>query len=109
MRVHLFGVTSSPGVATYALRKIAKDHGSNHAEDASVFINQDFYVDDDVTSVSTVSSACNLITETQKLLAEGGCKCHKVMTNSKEVLNYVNPEARVQLTQDSGHFVECGN
>lgn len=57
MRVHLFGAATSPGVATYALRKIAKDHGSKHAEEASRFVNRDFYVDDGVTSVPTVSAA----------------------------------------------------
>ena len=81
MRVHLFGATSSPGIATYALKKIAKDHGSKYAEEASRFVNRDFYVDDGVTSVPTESAACTLITETRKLLAEGGCRCHKVMSN----------------------------
>lgn len=34
MRVHLFGAASSPGVATYALRRIAKE--------ASLFVQRDF-------------------------------------------------------------------
>ncbi|KAK3890966.1 hypothetical protein Pcinc_005133 [Petrolisthes cinctipes] len=88
MRVHLFGAASSPGVATYALRKIANDHGSKYANEASQFVHRNFYVDDGVTSVSSISSACTLIAETQKLLAEGGSKCHKVMSksNSQEVI-----------------------
>ena len=32
MCVHLFGVTSSPGVSTYALRKIAVDHRSKNSK-----------------------------------------------------------------------------
>lgn len=92
MRVHLFGATSSPGIAMYALRKIAKDHGVKHASEASQFIYKNFYVDDGVTSVRSVEAACNLIVETQKLLAEGGCRCHKVMSNRQEVVNSVTFE-----------------
>lgn len=89
MRVHLFGATSSPGVATYALRKIASDHGSKHSQEASQFVRRDFYVDDGVTSVSSAKCASDLIAETQRLLAEGGCKCHKVMSDSQEVMDSV--------------------
>lgn len=50
--------------------------------------------------MSSVNSACTLIAETQKLLAEGGCKCHKVMSNSCEVLKNV-------CTEDQAPVQEC--
>ncbi|KAK3895731.1 hypothetical protein Pcinc_000654 [Petrolisthes cinctipes] len=103
MRVHLFGAASSPGVATYALRKIADDHGSKYANEASQFVHRNFYVDDGVTSVSSISSACTLIAETQKLLAEGGCKCHKVMSNSQEVMNSIPIEDRAPVKDSNLH------
>ena len=46
---------------------------------------------------------CALIAETQKLLAEGGCKCHKVMSNSKEVLESVDIEDTVQIKDSNLH------
>ena len=107
MRVHLFGATSSPGVATYALRRIAKDYGKGHAEEAALFVQRDFYVDDGVTSVNSVVAACTLITETQNLLAEGGCKCHKVMSNCSEVLRSVRNEDRAPI-QESGMYKTLG-
>lgn len=103
MCVHLFGAASSPGVATYALRKIALDHGSKYSEEASTFVCRDFYVDDGVTSVSSVSAARTLIAETQSLLDEGGCKCHKVMSNSKEVLDCVRTEDQASFKEDKFH------
>ena len=103
MRVHLFGATSSPGVATYGLRKIASDHAERHAVEASQFVHNDFYVDDGVTSVGSVSSACTLFKETQSLLAEGALKCHKVMSNSNEVLEGVPEGDRATLSDSKLH------
>ena len=79
------------------MRKIARDHGSKYDIEASEFVNRNFYVDDGVTSVPSVSSASSLIVETQKLLAEGGCECQKVMSNSQAVMNSVPIEDRAPI------------
>lgn len=50
MRVHLVGATSS-GVATNALKKIARDHGSKFAIETLQFVPKNFHVNDGVTSV----------------------------------------------------------
>lgn len=47
-----------------------------------------------VLLLSSVSSACALIVETQKLLTEGGCRCHMIMLNSQEVMDSVLMEDR---------------
>ena len=75
---NLFVATSSPGIATYALRKIVIVRGSKHSLEAPEFVHRDFYVDESVTSVFTEISSLALIAETQKILAEGGC----MMTSS---------------------------
>ena len=56
MTVHLFGATSSPGVATSGLRKLAED-GKDISLEASNFLIRDFYVDDGITSVDSVVDA----------------------------------------------------
>lgn len=52
MCVHLFGATSSPGVAKYRLRRIAKDN-AELSEEAANFIARNSYVDDGITSVDS--------------------------------------------------------
>ena len=94
MSVHIFGAVSSSGVATYGLRKIALDHGSKYPPSVSEFITRDFYVDDGQTALNTVSEARELLLNTQKLLAEGGCYAHKVMSNSPELLQSIAAEDR---------------
>ena len=46
MRVHLFGVTSSPGCANYGFKKIANDNEEQFGSDVANFVKNDFYVDD---------------------------------------------------------------
>ena len=91
MCVHLFGATSSPGVATFGLRRIAEDFGQFHSKESVRFVKRDFYVDDGVTSVDSPLQACDLISETRKLLSHGGLRCHKIMSNSSEVLEASPP------------------
>ena len=52
MNVHIFGCTSSPSVAAFALRKTALDNEAEVSAEAVSFVNHDFYVDDMCTSVS---------------------------------------------------------
>lgn len=76
MKVHLFGAKSSPAVATYGLRKIAQNHGIL-TEEASSFINRDFYVDDGITSVASENEAINLIASARAICAKGNLRLHK--------------------------------
>ena len=82
MNKHIFGATSSPGVATYGLRRIARHHPSK----ASDFITRDFYVDDGVTSVDSVEEAITLIREASATCQSGNLRLHKFNSNSAEVL-----------------------
>jgi hypothetical protein len=53
MAVHLFGAGSSPGCANFALKYLAQQHKVDYPA-ASAFIENNFYVDDGLTSVSSV-------------------------------------------------------
>lgn len=70
MTRHLFGATSSSGVATFGLRHIARQY-EDEKPLASRFIVNNFYVDDGITSVDTVDEALNLITDLYTIIRSG--------------------------------------
>ena len=72
MTVHLFGGTWSPSCCAYALRRTAEDNGVPYSPAAVETITQNFYVDDCLKSMPTVSEAINLVSELKTLVAEGG-------------------------------------
>ena len=51
MKVHLFGNTSSPAVATFGLRKTAQFGEAEFGSDAKEFVDKNFYVDDGLKSM----------------------------------------------------------
>lgn len=52
MTVHLFGATSSPGCANYALKVSANDNEEELGSAPANFIPREFYVDDGLKSVA---------------------------------------------------------
>jgi len=63
MLVHLFGATSSPACASYALRRVADDNVTAVSADAVSTVKNFFCVDDCVKSVDTEDIAIKLATE----------------------------------------------
>ena len=53
MTRHIFGATSSPSCANYALRRTALDYGHHFSTDAPQALLDNFYVDDCLKSVAT--------------------------------------------------------
>ena len=96
MTVHLFGAKSSPGCANFGL-KMAADYGEKEfGKVAADFVRNDFYVDDGLTSVSTVEEAVNLVENTQKLCAKSGIHLHKFASNNKRVLEAIPKAERAE-------------
>ena len=93
--VHLFGGTSSPGCANFALKTTANEYENVCGSEAADFIRKDFYVDDGLKSVASVKQAKSLIGSTKLLCQKGGFHLHKFTSNNSEVLNSVPPEDRV--------------
>ena len=85
MRVHVFGNTSSPAVATYGLRKTAEVGESEFGSDAKDLVDKNFYVDDALKSVATPSEAINLLRRTQAMLATANLRLHKFAWSHSEV------------------------
>ena len=100
MTVHIFGAVSSSGVAAYGLRRIVDDHGHRFAEEAAEFIRRDFYVDDGQTARDSTDAAHKLFVESQRLLRMGGCRAHKLMSNSKEFMELVEAADHAKCSDD---------
>lgn len=72
MIVHLFGATSSPGWANFALMSTANDFEEEFGGSAADFLRNDFYVDDGLKSVPLVDEAVKLITSVKQMCSRGG-------------------------------------
>ncbi|XP_068238309.1 uncharacterized protein [Palaemon carinicauda] len=64
LRVHVFGNSTSPAVATLGLRKTAQASGRDFGNRVTQFVSRNFYVDDGLTSCGTKEEAINLIKDT---------------------------------------------
>lgn len=81
--VHVFGNCPSPAVATFGLRKSVE----NSEQDIKDFVNNNFYVDDALTSVPNASQAIDLLKRTRTALkTNSNINLHKVASNNKEVM-----------------------
>ena len=60
MCAHLFGGTSSPSCANYALRKAATDGEEKYGREAAETLRRNFYVDDMLKSIEKVSPTIQL-------------------------------------------------
>ena len=92
MTVHLFGATSSPGCANFALKTTADDNEAEFGTAAARFLRNDFYVDDGLKSVSTIEEAVELIRNAKIMCSKGGFHLHKFLSNNKEVIRSI-PES----------------
>ncbi|XP_071947928.1 uncharacterized protein [Antedon mediterranea] len=98
MAVHLFGATSSPACAGYALQRAA-DNSQKINDDVIgnqviMAIKNDFYVDDLLTSTSHEDVAVNFVDRLRRTLKEAGFKLAKWFSNSRSVLNTIPASER---------------
>ena len=100
MNVHLFGATSSPGVANFSLRKTADVGQNKFGSEAADFLENDFYVDDGFTSLPTNEEAIDLIQATQAMCASANLRLHKFASNRCEVLEVLPVNDRAKDLKD---------
>ena len=84
MTVHLFGATSSPGCANFALKTTADQYEEFCGSEATEFVKRNFYVDDGLKSVQSVDQAKELIKSTKSLCQSGGFRLHKFTLTAKK-------------------------
>ena len=92
LTVHLFGLTSSPSVTGFALRRTAEETRSNSFVEAKIAIQRHLYVDDLLFSVPSCKMAVRLLGEISDLLSSGGFQLAKQLSNCREVLGAISPE-----------------
>lgn len=86
MKVHIFGNSPSPAVATFGLRKTAQEVEGEFGNEARQFVERDFYCDDGLLSVPTAEEAIDLLTRTIAMLATTNLRLHKIASNCQEVM-----------------------
>ncbi|XP_039503038.1 uncharacterized protein LOC120459480 [Pimephales promelas] len=100
MTVHLFGATSSPSCACFALRKCAEDNQRCFSSNAVNAILHHFYVDDCLVSTGSEKEAVLLRKELSALCAEGGFKLTKWVSNRRTVLATIPQDERAKEVKD---------
>ncbi|XP_033761536.1 uncharacterized protein LOC117343299 [Pecten maximus] len=101
MKVHVFGNSPSPAVATFGLRKTADVAEQKYGTDVKHFIHRNFYVDDALSSVPSVEEAIDLMSRTCAALKEfGDLRLHKIASNSTEVLHAFNTDDLAKELKD---------
>ncbi|XP_060579275.1 uncharacterized protein LOC132736195 [Ruditapes philippinarum] len=97
MKVHLFGATSSPSCAAYALRRTAIDNAERFEPAVLSTVKRNFYVDHCLKSVESENKAVKLAADLQSLMCLGGFRLTKWISNSRRVLNTI-PESECAPT-----------
>ena len=94
MTVHLFGATSSPSVANFCLKRTAEIHKKEFSSEAVDSLLRSFYMDDLLKSTSSTEQASILVQEITELLARGGFRLTKWLSNNRDVLEAIPEEER---------------
>lgn len=89
MTVHLFGATSSPSCASFALKKCAEDQSQQFRAEVVQTVLQNFYVDDCLKSVATEDEAITMCQDLMKICGHGGFRLTKWVSNRRKVLDSI--------------------
>ena len=94
MTVHVFGATDSLSCANYCLKRTAEDNKSEFDNLVVDTVLRHFYVDDMLRALKNEEIAIKVAKSSMSLLACGGFKLTKFMSNSRRVLEAVPVERR---------------
>lgn len=100
MVVHLFGATSSPSCANFALRKCAEDNRTQSNIQAVDTVLRNFYVDDCLKSVPSEEEAVSLYQTLLAVCEKGGFRLTKWISNSRAVLSAIPEKDRAKEVKD---------
>ncbi|XP_053398030.1 uncharacterized protein LOC128556553 [Mercenaria mercenaria] len=109
MQVHLFGATSSPSCAAYALKRTASDNAKRFPPEVVDTVNRNFYVDDCLKSVASEEKAAMLAADLQKLMQMGGFRLTKWISNRRQVLDTIPESERAPtvVSLDPDDILPC--
>ncbi|XP_038046027.1 uncharacterized protein LOC119720435 [Patiria miniata] len=96
MAVHLFGGVWSPSCANFALRRTAEDNVDDFNADVVATVKENFFVDDCLKSLDSEGEAVETVKQLTDILAKGGFRLTKWISNSRRVIESVPPEERAK-------------
>ena len=99
MTVHLFGATSSPSCASYALRKASDDFSALFDAKVSRSIKTNFYVDDCLRSEDSEKAAVQMADDLKTLCKLGGFNLTKFSSTSRRLLKSLPVEERAKVVK----------
>ena len=99
MVTHLFGATSSPSIANFALRKAADEAEKTLGPHVAMVMKQNFYVDDCLKSVQSEDDAIQLVHELREACQKGGFRLTKFSSNKQSVLDSLPKDERSKEVQ----------
>lgn len=90
-KVHVFGNTSSPAVATTCLRRAVCEPCNDpeyapHVKAAQEYVLSHFYCDDGLGTAPSVETAIGILKTSRYLLSRYNIRLHKIVSNSSELL-----------------------
>lgn len=94
MTVHLFGASSSPSCANFALHRTAIDHSNTQTLEARKTILSNFYVDDCLKSTETEKEIIQIAHDVKSLCSKGGFNLTKFVSNSRKLLESLSVNDR---------------
>ena len=97
MTVHIFGATSSPGCANFALKSLANSSRNAYSNDTIDFLLNSFYVDDGLYSAKTVEDAWMVVNESITLCSSRNLRLHKFVSNNRNLLNKIPESERLPI------------
>ena len=100
MTVHVFGSVDSPCCTSYALQRTALDQQGKFSDDAINAVKRNFYIAYLLTSKSNSHEAIVLVKQLIEILATGGFRLAKWMSNNREIL------AAIPASEVAGDTVE---
>ena len=89
MMSHLFRGVWSPRCARFALQLTAQQNKDDFSPDVVNAVLENFYVDDCLLSAANDQDATKLVTQVTELLARGGFRLTKWVSNSRGVINKI--------------------
>ena len=86
MTTHLFGASSSPACANFALQKTAKEYGNCFPSGTDDIIFHNFYVDDCLKASDSKATLLSQAVNVKKLCAKGGFVLTKFYSHNPTIL-----------------------
>ena len=90
--VHLFGASSSPSIANFALRRVVADNISKFSVEDLRAVERSFYVDDCLHSENSIEKLTKIGYDVKLLCGSGGFELTKYVSPCKEFLKSFVPD-----------------